>query len=133
MSINPRGKDYYGPPLGSNKASSSINKAQYGFPLESNKVSSSIQLRPSSSLSLRPATPTKPTSTLAEIIKTPSQISNLLIPSNRFTPLCYQNVLVSPKYFTCRTPIPTDSPKSIPLDEYLEKPESMSILILEKA
>jgi len=133
MSIKPRGKDDYGLPLGSNKASSSINKAQDGSQLESNKVSSSISLRPFSSITLRPLTPTKPTSTLAEIIKSPPQIPNPLIPSNIFTPLYYQNVLVSPKDFTSRTPIPTDSPKSIPSDEYLEKTESMSILILEKA
>jgi len=60
------------------------------------------------------------------------QISNSLIPTNRFTPLYYKNVLVNPKDFTSRTPILTDSPKSIPSYEYLEKPESMSILKLEK-
>jgi len=75
----------------------------------------------------------EPTSTLVEIIKTTPQTSNPLIPSNRFTPLYYQNVLVSPKDFTNRTPITTDSPKSIPSYEYLEKPESVPILILKKA
>jgi len=42
-------------------------------------------------------------------------------------------VLVSRKDFTNKIPITTDSPKSIPSYEYLEKPESVPILILEKA
>ena len=76
MSVKPTEEDDYGAPLGSNKVSSLINKTQYGFPLRSNKVYSSISLRPSSSLSLRPSTPTKSTSTLVEIIKIPPQLSN---------------------------------------------------------
>jgi len=68
---------------------------------------------------------------LAYIIKTP-QSSKLLIRSNRFTPLYYQNVLISPKDFTRKTPVPAGFPRLIPSDEYLEKSKSMPILILEK-
>jgi len=132
MSVKPTGKDDYGPPLGSNKVSSSINKTVYGSPWRSNKISSPISLRPSSSLSLRPSKPTKPTSTQVEIIKTLTQTSNPLISSNRYTPLHYQNILISLKDFTNKIPIPIDFPRLIPSDDHLEKPENMSILILGK-
>jgi len=123
----PSSKDDYGPPLASTKAPSNV--LQYGSLIEPSKASSSIVLKPS--------TPQKPKTTLAEKLISPPPIRNPLVSQNRFTPLQYVNRLVGPRDITSSSTSsllitnPSTS-KQILTEEYFEKPYPLDIMIIEK-
>lgn len=96
----------------------------------SGKISPTIidKVKTSSTISFRPTTPSKPTSTLAKIVRAPFQ--HPLISHNKFTPLHYQNVLITPRDLS-RTNIPINQSSSSS-QEYIEKLGHISIITLEK-
>jgi len=122
MSGKPASKEQYGPLLGSQKSNNTL-----------------LENKASSSISLRPQIPSQNSDiTLANILKSPTPVH-----TNRYTPLQYTNILVGPKDFTTTsskllnlTPSQNLSTKNLKpqssMGEYLDKPETLLIIILEK-
>jgi len=114
-------KDHYGPPLGSNKAQTSINTGK--------------SHHDASSLLLRPQVPHKPT--VADVVKNPNPSTS----TNRYTSLQYTNILIGPKDFTANTSKlatlhnpSTINPQTTPatIENYINKLETLPIITLEK-
>ena len=115
-------KDHYGPPVGSNKALTSINTSK--------------SHHDASSLLLRPQVPHKH-STIADVVKNPNPSTS----TNRYTPLQYINIFIGPKDFTTNTSKlatlcnpSTINPQTTPatIENYINKPEILPIITLEK-
>lgn len=152
MSGKPKGKDQYGPPLGSDKDFITINKSKAGTSSGPNKVlnssSSLYSFSPSTSLlqprprapfsssPIQPTTPTKTPLTLKTILTTPPLIPpNPLISPNKFTPLYYQNSIVNQEKFVSSAKpnlTQTSPPPQIIQEEYFNKPELLPIITLER-